>query len=348
MSIKGLSENVRLPRLGKIRLGIKVDGQKTYPKAVDYFVIPPEVQAKYGDKPKELPIMFPTENPEQWSSQFYRCYSNMRGLICKGDGERALAVVDTATGEFAGRDAKATELKDIPCDPDKCPKHTSDACKPVMNLQFLLPEVPGLGIWQLDTSSINSIKNINSAVALIQGVCGRISMMPLTLKVEPMEVSPDGKKKSIYVLQLTNQESLIETLGKLQALPVGKALLPEPDAEAPDDLFPQAVVEEPPAKAANSEEQQEPSDAEKALFGEQGESGPGAEPTDKVYDQTAFVAQVRRVNPKWDNTTTGATVESVLQDHMLKCPLDKWTGTWEEALAIVNKMTGKKLTPEVI
>ena len=43
MPIKGLSEQRRLPRLGKIRLGVKKKNQKgiEYPASTDYFVCPP-------------------------------------------------------------------------------------------------------------------------------------------------------------------------------------------------------------------------------------------------------------------------------------------------------------------
>jgi hypothetical protein len=52
--IKDLSDKRRLPRLGKIRLGIKCKSVSTgneYPKEVEYFVCPPEVQKVYGEKP---------------------------------------------------------------------------------------------------------------------------------------------------------------------------------------------------------------------------------------------------------------------------------------------------------
>ncbi len=243
--IKGVTNQVRLPRLGKIRLGIKVVGDKSaYPKAVDYFVCPPEVEKVFGEKPKELRVMFPTEDPAQWASQFYRCYSSTRGLICKGDGEKALAMVNSKTGEIAAKDAKETELREVPCDPEKCAKFQAKACKPVMNLQFLLPEVIGLGIWQLDTSSYNSIRNVNSAVQLYKGILGRISLLPLTLRVAPQEAQVEGKKKNIFVLHLEANYTLAEIVGKLQGLPIGQALLPEPDQEAPDDLFPTEIIEE--------------------------------------------------------------------------------------------------------
>jgi len=64
--IKGISEVVRLPRLGKIRLGIRkknADGIP-YPSPTDYFVCPDEVRKVFGERPRELRIMFPIGNNE--------------------------------------------------------------------------------------------------------------------------------------------------------------------------------------------------------------------------------------------------------------------------------------------
>ncbi|MBW2672353.1 MAG: hypothetical protein JRD89_02905 [Deltaproteobacteria bacterium] len=241
--IEGVTDRVRLPRLGKIRLGVKVQGDKSpYPKAVNYFVCPPEVQAVHGEKPKELPIMFPTEEPEQWASQYYRAYSQTRGLVCKGDGRTANALVDSRTGEIATRESKETELREVTCDPDTCPLYEKKGCRAIMNLQFMLPDVPGLGVWQLDTSSWNSIRNINSAITLIKSALGRISMIPLQLKVEPIEVSPDGMKKTVYVINLHAPYTLTDIIKQLQQLPPGKFLLPTPDIERPDDLIPDEMA----------------------------------------------------------------------------------------------------------
>ena len=38
-----------------------------------------------------------------------------------------------------------------------------------MNLQFLLPDCPGFGVYQLDTSSFHSMNNINSTADLHPG-----------------------------------------------------------------------------------------------------------------------------------------------------------------------------------
>ena len=94
MPIKDLSDRQRVPRLDKIRLGIKVPGAKSdYPKAVDYFVCPEEVRAVYGEKPKQLKIAFHSDDLEEIFSQYYKRYGSGTGLVCKGDGELAMTLI---------------------------------------------------------------------------------------------------------------------------------------------------------------------------------------------------------------------------------------------------------------
>ena len=242
--IKGISEIVRLPRLGKIRLGVKKENSDgcSYPSPTDYFVCPDEVKKVFGDKPRELRIMFPTEVSEQWASQYLRCYSASRGLICRGDGETAVARVNVRTDEIDSGETSAARLKEITCNPDGCPYHRRGQCRRVMNLQFLLPDCPGFGVYQLDTTSFHSMKNVNSALTFIRGICQRVSMIPLSLKLVEQGVQPEGWLKTAYVLNLTCPYSLAEVQRYAQVPPGQALLLPPPDSEAPDDLFPQEAV----------------------------------------------------------------------------------------------------------
>lgn len=244
MPIKGVTEVVRLPRLGKIRLGIKKENASgvSYPFQTEYFVCPEEVRKVFGEKPRELRIMFPTEDQTQWASQYLRCYSASRGLVCRGDGETAVAKIDVRTGEIASKESAETEMKEITCNPAKCAYYQKAQCRRVMNLQFLLPDCPGFGVYQLDTSSFFSIVNVNSSLELIRGTCGRLSMLPLSLKLIGQEVQPEGKKKTVRVLSMTAPYSLAE-IQRYAQIPPGQALLlPPPDNEAPDDLFPDEIL----------------------------------------------------------------------------------------------------------
>ena len=244
--IKGLSEIIRLPRLGKIRLGVRKEGDLgcSYPSPTDYFVCPDEVRRVFGDRPKQLRVMFPTEVKEQWASQYLRCYSATRRLVCRGDGETAMARIDVRTGEIDFPEMADSRLREITCNPERCSYHQCGLCRRVMNLQFLLPDCPGFGVYQLDTSSFHSIRNVNSAIAFVRGVCQRVSMIPLSLELVEQVVEPEGLPKTAHVLRLDSLGSLAEMQRYAQSPPERALLLPAPDSDAPDDLFPELPARE--------------------------------------------------------------------------------------------------------
>jgi hypothetical protein len=245
--IANVSDIVRMPRLGKIRLGIKVEppDKSPYPKAVDYFVCPPEVQAVYGKEPKELDIMLPSEIPEHFAQQWLRRYSRSQGLICIGDGVFCRRKIDTQTGAIVTKDSKEWVWKEeLDCNPQECPDYLKRLCRRIINLQVFLFNCPGLGVYQIDSSSFYSIVNINSMVAMLKAMLGRCSMLPLKLVLGPVEVTPPGEnKKTVYVMHISSNVKLGE-LAKMSQLPPAQALLlPEPEtAEPPEDFYPTEVL----------------------------------------------------------------------------------------------------------
>lgn len=292
MPIKGLTERRRLPRIGKIHLGVRVkpEGKNEYPKATDYLVFDPnhpqyaELVEQYGEKPTELRVIFPLDDPEKFAAQYYRLYSRSRGLVCKGDGEMAMRMVDTATGALANRDSKEVVNREVTCEGRECPDYGKRGCGEVMNLQFLLPEVSGFGVWQIDTGSINSILNVNNALDLVKQIYGRVSMVPLILALEPKEVTnpDDGKKKTVRVLNIRSEDNMLEAFRKGQLPPLElvegmaeEVILPETDTapfidlpsitgpEAEPDLFEdEKPKSEPEAPGTTKEASQDESKAE--------------------------------------------------------------------------------------
>lgn len=258
MPIAGLTEKRSLPRLGKIHLGVKKLSAKgaEYPAKTDYFVCPPEVQVVFDEQPKELRVLIPVEDENIFAGQYYKCYSRTRGLVCKGDGHTAMRMMDMQTGAIANRNTKQVTMREVTCAGRECEEYTAKprACKEVMNFQFILPEVPGLGIWQIDTSSINSIRNINSAVTLMKQWYGRIRMLPLLLTLEPREVNnpEDGKKQTIYMLNLRTNGTMVDLMQKsLQApseIVSGLLGMPTVDDEIPEDVI-NDIPEEYPASS---------------------------------------------------------------------------------------------------
>lgn len=259
MPIVGLSDERRLPRAGKIHLGVKKESAKTkklYPDAVDYFVVKadestPQESADafhkaYGKTPKKLKIVFPLNAPDLIFPHWLKQYT-AAGLRCKGDGVKATRWVD-------GPDQTLVK-KEIDChkNPSECPyvktQHGKPDCGPIANLQFLLPDVPIAGCWQVDTSSINGIIEINSTLEMLQFETKRlfgaayISGIPMHLTLVPKQANPDGRRKTIHILHLDYTEGLqrLKDLRKAGALPGKPAEVPiEPinEDEVPKDLRP--------------------------------------------------------------------------------------------------------------
>ncbi len=156
-------------------------------------------------------------------------------------------MIDVKTGEMAGREtAGKVEWKEMPCDGKECVYYKNEKCREVMNLQFLLPQVPGLGVWQIDTSSINSIRNINSSTELIRGIIGRIRMVPLILSLGKQEVTnpDDGKKKTVNVMSMRHNATLQNLIAD-SIKPIQQLLAPPPDDSTEPPLDVEPVTTEP-------------------------------------------------------------------------------------------------------
>ncbi len=274
--IKGVSEVRRLPRLGHIRLGEKVPVANkpgiTRPKEVDYFILDPktpdpkwnedlkkEFLERYGDKPKAIKIMFPPVPPGLFFQQFYKRYGSSTLVKCKGDGEIATTTEEFGKGlEKIGEDDRG--FIQVKCLGPECPYQTgknefcsgSPECSRIAMLQVILPELPGMGIWQINTGSFNSIVNINSAIEWLAGLCGRFAMIPLTLMRVPQDIPYEGTKTKHYILQVDQNNFSIEDVQKLALRPVERALLPAPD-ETKDALFFDKDGKKPPELAAEAE-----------------------------------------------------------------------------------------------
>jgi hypothetical protein len=174
MPIKGISTLYRPARQGKIHLGVKnvkkkSDGTETsYPSEVDYFVMKdaPWLIPFYGPDPVDpknpdgvhlsINVTLPSarldrENFAQYLEKVFPQYLKRykkSGLMCKGDGVLANAV--TPEG-----------LKEIEC---PCAFLDSGECKRMANLRVRIQEMPSFNPIQIDTSSFNSILNINSFI----------------------------------------------------------------------------------------------------------------------------------------------------------------------------------------
>lgn len=331
MPIKGLTERARLPRLGKIHLGIKAKNKRgiEYPKAVDYFVYPepdalggellPQLKKAFGEKPKKLRIIFPLEDEETIASQYYRCYTRTRGLVCRGDGEICMRMVDKKTGDLPTKESTKTEMKEMTCQGRECPDYQSGNCRELMNLQFILPEISGLGIWQIDTSSINSIRNTNSCLQMIRAVYGRVSMVPLLLTLEKIEVTPPGgTKKNVFVLNIRSTDNMIEAAIKARKPPLELIAGPADIEQAEKDIEELWPADEQERMLSKEEaaERLTPQEIEETRAEEQ-ESPQPKEKRAKAKDQPAPEAKEEQKKEE-QGETEGFTLEAHPEGFILK------------------------------
>jgi hypothetical protein len=266
--IKGISERRRLRRIGKIRLGekkINKDG-KAYPSALDHFnfVDAPGLEELYGKNCKEIEIMLPNENPDAFFPQERKCYRTS-GLFCRGDGETATRVnIGLSEGDKMskaipkgqpldpdgmsfikeqGLKVDVGDMFDLPCPGEECPFTEKKLCRPIGRFLFLVPKAPHIGVYEISTTSYNSIIELNSSIDTIRGVAGRISMIPLRLRLIPREakIPKSTMKKTIHhlVLEFSGSFADLAQYRNIKQIPLDR--LPsrhELEQHVPEDLIP--------------------------------------------------------------------------------------------------------------
>lgn len=260
--IPGITDKKRLPRLGKIRLGEKRTSSngKPYPAALDHFsfVDVPSVHAAFGDNCKELfPVLLPSDDEDVWFPTARKAY-RASGLFCAcSDGETAVRVkVGPENGrpgdqqgaaylQERGLEVKDGDMFEMPCPGEDCWYFENKFCRNIGRLLFILPTVPGFGVYEITTTSYNGMVNVLNAARAVRDLAGRVSGIPFALVLKPIEVQPDGKKKTVYALHLEYRGSYstllrdskqIEVGGSLALLGVGSPV--EPEDPTPDDLMP--------------------------------------------------------------------------------------------------------------
>jgi len=184
--IKGVSNIRRLPRRGKIGLGIKKPAPDFGIRDVEYFILPEELKPFLGEKPRELNIIFPLSGLDENGQpdlggiypQALKLYGSSKGLKCTGDGETAMRANEK--GVF--------EETDCPC-----PLFgAKNGCKKVGTLSFFInhSQVPMGGVYAIDSGSWNSLVDVQSGIALAlemlrnpyTGEYNSIAMLPFKLR----------------------------------------------------------------------------------------------------------------------------------------------------------------------
>jgi len=255
MPIVGLETSPsRLRRIGHIRLGDKTLSEKTgfdHPRALDHFTLDPvdpdflpELNALYGEQPRRLPVVFPSNDLEVTCSCYYRLYRSQERLICKGTGETAVRA--TEDSPFLNDEVQCVgpaecEFSLAHGPRPKPGKQQKPGCRRTAFIQIILPNCPRFGVWQINTGSRNGILNLLSAFRQLRGATGRIAFLPpVWLVIEPRQfLNPEtGKPQNNYIMDVEIPMSLVQLQEAAHASRATGLDVPLPSEALPADLYP--------------------------------------------------------------------------------------------------------------
>lgn len=258
-----LPEGGRIPRVGKLRLGIKIERMRddgsafSYPSKVDYFVVNEDAStsrqsaesfhAVYGDEPRELDIVLPAPRTEDVLEGAYRQYGTGGKLKRKCTGPDGQCVTRDDAGEWnAGpcwceANNLPVEVKNKKGEMVKNPER----CQLRYTLTVMLMRVAGVGCWQLDTGSIMAGEGLTASLRMLEQFRGHLQGAQATLRVVPKQVAPGGKATTVYIVELgsldiTPQQALAIASENAQRVALPASSLDD----EPDPLLDAAQAEE--------------------------------------------------------------------------------------------------------
>ncbi len=287
-----------LPRVGKVRLGYSVDTDRqdrfgntiTRAVATEYFVVTdddqgvtnPESAASfhelYPGEPRVIQCVLPASRADQVMEGAWRLYGTGK-LKRKCDGETCDE--RTETGGWAEQPC-VCKAQGIPVEVQhasgntvKNPAH----CRLIWTLNVLLPGVQGVGVWQVETQSEISARRLANWLRMMEDLVGDLRMLPFELHLVPVQVAPDGRSKTVYVLEpraTAQTQALIGSGRGQRQLDAGDAQPGLPPAAADEDVADYANADQDPVDAdpgpAQEQEQEQEQEHTSPPAGEKGKA----------------------------------------------------------------------------
>lgn len=219
MAIIGMQRRIR--EVGRIRLGMqseKNDGTR-YPRKLDKFRLTSpdrtviEAAARlYGGTAKpwnnngmqehevfteasSIPMLLPPDPERLGWSQFYEQWGNR---VCQ----------KRCNGEW-------DSVRDVACDCDP----EDRACKATSRLSVFLPEIPGFGVWRVESHGRNAAIELLTAVEVLVTLAGINTMVPAKLRLDMRRASYliNGEVKSrtfaVPVIDIDISVTQVQALG---------------------------------------------------------------------------------------------------------------------------------------
>jgi hypothetical protein len=258
-TIPGVSEERRLGRVGKIHLGVikrHLKNNTEFPDKTDHFVFDKDpknepamaARALYGDNARSLICVLPSDVHEIVFPQAYKYYKSGGKLWCTGNGIKASRM------NTDWKNSTIVECRGPGNNINPCEFYGSRMCGLKCNLNVILPLVSVAGVWTIDTSSINSLIDLNSGIAQVLSIAKQSNIpahyVPCLLQLLPRRVLHDGKSLIAYTLTLT--VAPYDTIGKIRGMmenvrrmlgptPINSLPPQSPEDEIETDLIPRSI-----------------------------------------------------------------------------------------------------------
>jgi hypothetical protein len=207
---------IRLPEVGKIKVGEKLEGEK-FPRSLDYFrptgEYAPHFWEAYGEKPNLLEIVFPSNDPRECCYERFELRDGPK-RYAEGDGETFEAWSDKE------EDYVTVTKTEYPKIMEMLSKKVGADWKPRLTLRFMLLKLRHvMGVWSLSShAEASSIPEIISTFDMVSEKAGRVAGIPFDLSVQKVTSQKPGSKSSYPVIKLVpnlgvNQLEAVRQLG---------------------------------------------------------------------------------------------------------------------------------------
>lgn len=156
-----------------------------------------------------LPVLVP---PGEILDQWYELWSG-GGCVKRCDGIRQTL-----------KDAGCTCPKDPAERQEKASK--GEACKPTTRLRVMLPQIPDLGTWRIESHGFYAATELGQAAGLVELATRRGAIIPADLRLVAREGArrPGEVRKKFFVPALSFRGTLGDTLDALGMLEAGQDL----------------------------------------------------------------------------------------------------------------------------
>jgi len=169
---------LRLPRIGVIK----------HPKEGDWFLVPPEIEAITGPKPKRLEVILASDVDSENYDESYRRYT---GKVARCVGR------DGVGRELVNINDKKRVEKKCPC---SC--YDGKECQIVGALNVIIPNVSLTGVYTIYSHGKNTRAVMQRAMPIIRQRYGRVEGVPLVLSRVPIMTGGSGQRRRLWIINV--------------------------------------------------------------------------------------------------------------------------------------------------